>query len=468
MHSTPIPNIPQDVALGASPQASQPSPLAAAAAAAAAHLPAGWPPGQQPFYPQLPLQAQPIQPQLLHPSVAALRGGGVGAAASGGSRRCFSAPTSPRAASTGGTGGSSGRRADSPQALIRVGGQGWVLLVAQQGSAGESRMLPRQSWAPRHSCPANPGCLARACLPPPHTLQLPPGSRLVLAGVEIEAMGSDDCGPCGMAGLGSGMGSGPGSGMPALFGTTVPPNSPAEGGFAAAPALQAMPAAPALPTDPPFPGWPDPAALAAAAAAAEMAAMQHQLAAAAAAWPAGGVPLLHPHAASAGLPATGFGPAAPLPAAPPAFPAASYTSACSPEAAAGAASEAAAAEPPPQHFHGRLHHQQQKQGERQPMRRPSSHQLPCMPNLGSAAALNPATLTAAALGDAAMPVPLGDAGTGGAGQLPTGSAFAAAPPEQRAAAGGGAAGPLREPACCCRAARCPWSEIWRCLPRAAS
>lgn len=64
-----------------------------------------------------PLQAQPIQPQFMHPSVAALRGSGVPGAASSGSRRCVSAPTSPRAVSTG---GSSARRTESPQTLIRV------------------------------------------------------------------------------------------------------------------------------------------------------------------------------------------------------------------------------------------------------------------------------------------------------------------------------------------------------------
>ncbi len=107
----------QGVALGASPP-SQPSLLAAAAAG---HQPYGWPPFQQQLYPPQALQPQPIQPQLLHPSVAALRGSGMAGSAGGGSRRCFSAPTSPRAASTGGSGG---RTSESPQTLIRVGSAG--------------------------------------------------------------------------------------------------------------------------------------------------------------------------------------------------------------------------------------------------------------------------------------------------------------------------------------------------------
>ena len=175
----------QDIALGTSP--SPPSPIAAAAAAAA--QPYGWPPAQQPLYPQHPLQVQAIQPQLLHPSVAALRSGGMPGSAGDASRRCFSAPTSPRAASTGGSGG---RPADSPQTLIRVGVRclgGWLLpqhdmaaCLMQPGVTDKLRCVKCPTTSrPRLRLSLAPTVLPAVPLPPPRpslaaAARLPPGA----------------------------------------------------------------------------------------------------------------------------------------------------------------------------------------------------------------------------------------------------------------------------------------------------
>lgn len=238
-------------------------------------------------------------------------------------------------------------------------------------------------------------------------MQLPPGSRLVLGDVEIEAMGSGDSGGAGMADAQGGGGTAHAGSMPVPAFPSVPLNSPipaGDTGYALAQSMH-MPGGPMFASQPPFPGWVDPAAAAEFAFAQQQQAafmqqqqvafaQQQQAAAAAAAWAAGGMVLLPPEA---GLPPVGYGHVGGAPAAVPPMPAASYSSAHSPHQPSAAPAAAAALQPPTaQHEH--------------PLRRPSSHQLPLMANLGSAAALDPATLAVAALDDAAAALPLGDPG----------------------------------------------------------